>query len=64
MRGAAAGASTGAAALLFTFALMRIECPIDEPLHILTWHLMPVLALAALSALAGSVWLRFRPHVR
>jgi hypothetical protein len=62
MRGAAAGLSTGAAALLFAFALMRIGCPIDEPLHVLTWHLLPALVLTALSGLAGSAWLRFRPR--
>jgi hypothetical protein len=64
MRGAAAGALTGAAALLFAFALMRIGCPIDEPLHLVTWHLLPVLALTALSALAGAAWLRFRPRAQ
>jgi hypothetical protein len=64
MRSAAAGASTGAAALLFSFALMRIGCPIDEPLHIVTWHLLPALGMTALSALAGAVWLRFRPRAR
>ncbi len=60
MHGAAAGALTGAAALLFSFALMRIGCPIDEPLHLITWHLLPALALTALSALAGAAWLGFR----
>jgi hypothetical protein len=64
MRGAAAGAFTGAAALLFAFASMRIGCPIDEPLHVLTWHLMPALALIVLSALAGAAWLRFYPRTR
>jgi hypothetical protein len=64
MRGAAAGALTGAAALLFAFALMRIGCPIDEPLHLVTWHLLPALVLTAFSALAGAVWLRFRPRAR
>jgi hypothetical protein len=62
MRGAAAGSLIGAAALLFAFALMRIKCSIDEPLHLVTWHLMPALALTALSALAGAAWLRFRPR--
>ena len=62
MRGAAAGFLTGAAALLFSFALMRIKCPIDEPLHLVTWHLLPVFVLTALSALAGAAWLRFRPR--
>jgi hypothetical protein len=64
MRGAAAGASTGAAALLFAFAALRIGCPIDEPLHLVTWHLLPVLLLTALSAVAGAKWLRFRPRGR
>jgi hypothetical protein len=50
MRGAAPGFLTGAAALLFAFALMRIKCPIDEPLHLVTWHLLPALVLTALSA--------------
>ncbi len=62
MRGAASGALVGAGAMLFAFALMRIRCSIDEPAHLLVWHLLPALALIALSALAGSVWLRFGPR--
>lgn len=62
MRAAVAGLLTGAVALLFAFALMRIKCPIDEPLHLVTWHLLPALVLTALSALAGAAWLRFRPR--
>jgi hypothetical protein len=64
MRAAAAGALTGAAAMLFAFALMRIGCSIDEPLHVVTWHLLPGLVLIALSALAGALWLRFRPRAQ
>jgi hypothetical protein len=64
MRGASVGALIGAAALLFSFALMRIDCPIDEPLHLVTWHLLPALGMTALSALAGAGWLRFRPRAR
>ncbi len=64
MRAAAAGLLTGAAALLFAFALMRINCPIDEPLHLVTWHLLPVVVLTALSAVAGAAWLRFRPRAQ
>lgn len=64
MRGAAAGALTGAAATLFAFALMRIGCPIDEPLHLVAWHLLPALVVTALSALAGAMWLRFRPRAQ
>ncbi len=63
MRGATAGLAAGAAAALFSFAMMRIGCPIDERLHLLIWHLVPALIVAALSALAGAVWLRFRPGV-
>jgi hypothetical protein len=63
MRGATAGLAAGAAAAFFSFAMMRIGCPIDERLHLLTWHLIPALIVAALSALAGAFWLRFRPRV-
>ncbi len=61
-RGALAGALVGAGAMLFSFALMRIRCSIDEPAHLLVWHLLPALALIGLSTLAGSIWLRFRPR--
>jgi hypothetical protein len=64
MRGSRVGVLIGAAALLFSFALMRIDCPIDEPLHLITWHLLPALGMTALSALAGAAWLRFRPRTR
>jgi hypothetical protein len=57
--GRAAGALVGAAAMLFSFAIMRIDCPLDEPIHLLTWHLGPVIAVTLLTALAGSFWLRF-----
>jgi hypothetical protein len=54
------GLLVGAGALLFSFAVMRVACPIDEPLHLLTWHLLPALAVIALSTWAGGAWLRFR----
>ncbi len=57
--GRAAGAMVGASAMLFSFAIMRIACPIDEPLHLVTWHLGPAIAVTLLSTLAGAVWLRF-----
>ena len=62
MHGAATGGLVGGGAMLFSFALMRIKCPIDEPAHLLVWHLLPVLLLIAMSALAGSIWLHFRPR--
>jgi hypothetical protein len=45
--------------MLFSFAVMRIDCPLDEPLHLITWHLMPVVLITLLSAIAGAFWLRF-----
>ena len=62
MRGGVAGLAAGGAAVLFSFAWMRIKCPIDERLHLLVWHFVPALVIAVLSALAGAVWLRFRPR--
>jgi hypothetical protein len=60
MNGAAEGALVGSGALLFTFAVMRIGCPLDDELHLLTWHLMPALLVIGLSTIAGEMWLRFR----
>jgi hypothetical protein len=56
------GLLVGAGALLFSFAVMRVVCPIDEPLHLLTWHLLPALVVIALSTMAGAAWLRLRPR--
>jgi hypothetical protein len=53
---AVAGACAGAAALLFGAAAVRIACPIDEGLHLLTWHTLPIAIGAALSAIAGARW--------
>ena len=53
----AEGALVGAAAFMFAFALMRIDCPSDERLHLLTWHLLPALGGVALSAMLGSLLL-------
>lgn len=53
----AVGVCAGAAALLFAAAAVRIACPIDEAVHLLTWHAMPVLLGAALSGVAGARWL-------
>lgn len=60
MHGGIAGMWVGAGALSFAFAMMRIACPIDEPLHLITWHFLPALAAITLSALAGRAWLGFR----
>jgi hypothetical protein len=64
MSGWLSGLLVGAGALLFSFAVMRISCPIDEPLHLLTWHLLPALLVIALSTAAGAICLRFRPRTR
>ena len=57
--GRLSGSLIGAGAMFFSFALMRIACPIDEPLHLLTWHLLPAFTLIAFSTWAGAVLLRF-----
>jgi hypothetical protein len=63
MSGQLSGWLIGAGALSFSFATMRLACPIDERLHLLIWHLLPALLLTALSAIAGAAWLRFRPRL-
>ena len=62
LAGGAAGALAGGAAFLFSFALMRVNCPIDEGLHLFMWHFLPALIGVALSAGAG--FLLFRKRFR
>jgi hypothetical protein len=54
------GALAGAAAFMFSFALMRVNCPIDDGLHLFVWHFLPAVAGIALSGCAGIVLLRRR----
>jgi hypothetical protein len=53
LAGATSGGLIGAAALLFTFSVTRLRCPVDDGLHILTWHVLPILVGTALSVLVG-----------
>jgi hypothetical protein len=53
-----AGAAAGGAAFLAAFAVMRLVCPLDERLHLLVWHGLPVALGVALSAFLGLAWLR------
>ncbi len=55
-----AGALAGGAAFVLSFAMMRLACPMDERLHLLVWHVLPVAVGAGLSTVAGLVWLRRR----
>jgi hypothetical protein len=55
--GRATGALAGAAAFLIGAAAVRVACPIDDPGHVLAWHLVPVVAWIVLSGVVGSVWL-------
>jgi hypothetical protein len=64
MSGGLSGLLAGGGASCYSFAMRRLECPLDEPLHIITWHLLPALALTTLSTLVGARWLRFRSRVR
>ena len=51
------GALAGAAAFLLANLAMRVVCPIDAPLHVLTWHLLPAGVAAVLSGALGTTWL-------
>ncbi|HYR96809.1 MAG TPA: NrsF family protein [Candidatus Binatus sp.] len=57
LEGGATGAQAGGAAFAIGAVAVRVACPIDDPLHVLTWHMAPVLVWTALSAAVGSVWL-------
>ena len=63
LAGGAGGALAGAGAFLLSFALMRVNCPIDEGLHLFIWHFLPALIGVALSAGAGFLLFRKRSRV-
>ena len=60
-RAAVAGGQAGAAALLLGQCVLRATCPVDERIHLLTWHLAPTILGCAVSAWVGSAFLR-RPN--
>lgn len=44
----------------------ELACPIDAPMHIFLWHVMPVALSAGVGAIAGSLllnWLRLRHRI-
>ncbi len=51
------GALAGLAAFVVGTAAVRVACPIDDSLHVLAWHMIPVLVWTTLSAALGAVWL-------
>lgn len=48
----AAGAAGGLTA--------ELACPIDEPMHMFVWHLVPAAVLAVVGLGGGELWARFR----
>jgi hypothetical protein len=63
LAGGIGGALAGAGAFLFSFAFMRVNCPIDEGLHLFMWHFLPAIIGVALSAGAGYLLFRKRGRV-
>ena len=55
---AKAGVLIGGAALIMAALLMRFRCPLDERLHLLVWHALPLIGGTLLLAGAGLAWLR------
>ena len=53
---ATGGALAGAAAFLLANVAMRVVCPVDTHLHVLTWHLLPAGVAALLSGVLGATW--------
>lgn len=55
---ARAGALAGGAAAVLAFLLLRLRCPVDELLHVVVWHALPVVVAGAGCTALGSWWLR------
>jgi hypothetical protein len=54
--GRAAGAYAGGAAFLVGATAVRVACPIDDPIHLLGWHMLPVMLWATLATVLGAAW--------
>ncbi len=54
---ARAGALAGAASLLFAAAGARVACALDDPVHLMVWHGLPVVLGVGLSGVLGAAWL-------
>ncbi|HEY2775870.1 MAG TPA: NrsF family protein [Candidatus Binatia bacterium] len=52
-----AATCTGAAALLFAAAAVRIACPVDDGLHLLFWHTVPISLGISLAGTLTARWL-------
>lgn len=57
-----AGALAGGAGFLVGFTLMRLLCPLDEPLHVAIWHWLPVALGTAAAGALGFSFLRYDPR--
>lgn len=55
---ARAGALAGGAAAVLAFLLLRLRCPVDDLLHVLVWHALPVVVTGVTCTAIGSWWLR------
>ncbi len=55
---ARAGALAGGAAAVLAFLLLRLRCPVDDLLHVLVWHALPVVVTGVACTAVGSWWLR------
>ncbi len=62
LMGATEGGLIGTAAFAFAFAASRMGCPIDEFAHVLVWHALPAAVGAAVSVVAGAIWLQGLKH--
>ena len=52
-----AAALSGGAGFLIAYVLMRILCSVDEPAHLLVWHVLPIAGGVGVAAAAGGWWL-------
>jgi hypothetical protein len=54
---ARAGALAGGAAAVLAFMLLRLRCPVEDLLHVLVWHALPVVVAGVACTAVGSWWL-------
>ena len=64
MQGGLSGLLAGGSAVFFAMTILRLECPDNEPMHILIWHLFLPSRWQGSRRWPGARWLKFRSNIR
>lgn len=54
------GLLAAVASTLFSYSILRVHEPNDNPAHIIIWHVVPVFVIAIIGVIAGYIFLKWK----